>query len=122
MALDTEKLNAFLGRFVNDLGATFHAGMVVIGEKLSLYKALAAGPLTSAELTAKTGTDERYVREWLSSQAAVCTPCSRSQEVGLCLGAQAGEARIRKVVTSGGFTRFRRAAQTPFNLVYEARP
>lgn len=351
MALDTEKLNEFLGRFVNDLGATLHAGMVVIGEKLGLYKTLAAGPLTSAELAAKTGTDERYVREWLSSQTAggyvsydattqkfglteeqkfalanedspayvpgafelatgalmaipriteafrtgagmgwhehdegvfhgcekffrpgyaanlistwipalegieaklkegalvadvgcgygtstilmaqaylqsqfvgfdyhdssiraaraaaqqagvaarvrfevahakeypgkdydlvtmfdclhdmgdpvgastyvlrslksdghwmivepfahdqlidnlnpvgriyysastlLCTPCSRSQEVGLCLGAQAGEARIRKVVESGGFTRFRRAAQTPFNLVYEGRP
>ncbi len=351
MALNTEQLNEFLGRFVNDLGATFHAGMVVIGEKLGLYQALAAGPVTSGELAAKTHTDERYVREWLSSQAAggyisydaatsrfsmteeqrftladtdspayvpgafelalgslmavpriveafrngtgmgwhehheavfhgcekffrpgyaanlvsawipalddldvklkqgarvadvgcghgastilmaqaypqsefvgfdyhegsiaaarvaaqkagvsdrahfetasakqypgqgydfvtmfdclhdmgdptgaathvrrslksdghwmivepfahdelkdnlnpvgriyysastlLCTPCSRSQEVGLCLGAQAGETRMRTVVTSGGFTRFRRAAETPFNLVYEARP
>ncbi len=351
MALNTEKLNEFLGKFVNDLGATFHAGMVVIGEKLGLYKALAAGPLTSAELAAQTQTDERYVREWLSSQAAsgyirydartekfdlseeqafalaiedsptyipgafelatgslmavprlldafrtgagmgwhehhegvfhgcerffrpgyaanltnawipalagldrklktgarvadigcghgastilmaqaypastfvgfdyhdgsiaearaaaqkagvadrvrfevakakeyagkdydfvamfdclhdmgdpvgaathvrrslkedghwmivepfandaladnlnpvgriyyaastlLCTPCSRAQEVGLCLGAQAGEARMRTVVTSGGFTRFRRATETPFNLVFEARP
>jgi SAM-dependent methyltransferase len=350
-ALDMDKLNAFVGRFVSDLGAAAHTGMVVIGEKLGLYKALAAGPMTSAELAAKTKTDERYVREWLASQAAggyityddktkrfslnaeqaftladenspaylpgafelalgalaavpritesfrtgegmgwnehdervfhgtekffrpgyaanlvsswipalsgvkeklehggkvadvgcgkgastvlmakafpksqfygfdyheksvagaresaqhegvservtfevaaaksypgkdydlvavfdclhdmgdpvgaskhireslksdgswmivepfanddikdnlnpvgrvyysfstlLCTPCSRSQEVGLCLGAQAGEARIREVVTSAGFTRFRRAAETPFNLVYEARP
>jgi len=349
--LDMDKLNAFIGRFVGDLGAAVHAGMVVIGEKLGLYKALAAGPSTSAELAAKTKTDERYVREWLSSQAAggyisydektnnfslteeqafalayedspaylpgafelalgslaavpriadsfrtgggmgwhehadgvfhgcekffrpgyaanlvtswipslhdvmrkleagarvadvgcgkgastilmakafpnshffgfdyhdksieaaretahrenlsgrvtfaiskakeypgkdydfvavfdclhdmgdpvgaakhvrqsldkdgtwmivepfanndlkdnlnpvgrvyysfstlLCTPCSRSQEVGLCLGAQAGEARIREVVSSAGFTRFRRATQTPFNIVYEARP
>ena len=52
----------------------------------------------------------------------VCTPASLSQEVGLALGAQAGEARMRQVVTSAGFTRFRRAAQTPFNLIYEARP
>lgn len=351
MAPNTDKLNEFLGRFVNDLGATFHAGMVVIGETLGLYKALKAGPLTPAQLAAKTGTDERYVREWLSSQAAsgyvtynaatetfgltveqafaltdetspayipgafelaigslvavprlidafrtgkgmgwhehhegvfhgcekffrpgyaanlvsswipaldgvedklktgarvadvgcghgastilmaaayprsefvgfdyhegsiaaarvsaqkagvadrtrfevskakeypgndydfvtmfdclhdmgdpagaaahvrqslksdghwmivepfandtladnlnpvgriyysastlLCTPCSRSQEVGLCLGAQAGQTRLREVVKSGGFTRFRRAAETPFNLVYEARP
>jgi SAM-dependent methyltransferase len=351
MAVDMDKLNAFVGRFVGDLGATAHAGMVVIGEKLGLYKALAAQPMTSAELAAKTATDERYVREWLSSQAAggyvtydekinkfsldeeqaftlanedspaylpgafelalgslaavprivdsfrtgagmgwhehaegvfhgcekffrpgyaanlvsswipalhdvqqkleagarvadvgcgkgastilmaqafpkshftgfdyhdqsiegardsakrqgiadrvtfevakakeypgtnydfvavfdclhdmgdpvgaathvlkslqrdgtwmivepfandqlkdnlnpvgrvyysfstlLCTPCSRSQEVGLCLGAQSGEARIRDVVTSAGFTRFRRAAETPFNIVYEARP
>jgi SAM-dependent methyltransferase len=351
MALDMDKLNGFVGRFVGDLGAAVHAGMVVIGEKLGLYKALAVEPMTSAELAAKTSTDERYVREWLGSQAAggyvtydeqtrkfslteeqaftlanedspaylpgafelalgslaavpritesfrsgagmgwhehnegvfhgcekffrpgyaanlvsswipsldgvqqkleagarvadvgcgkgastilmakafpkshfvgfdshdqsiegaresakrqgiadavtfevstakafpgkdydfvavfdclhdmgdpvgaakhvlqslkkdgtwmivepfandefkdnlnpvgrvyysfstlLCTPCSRSQEVGLCLGAQSGEARIREVVTSAGFTRFRRAAETPFNIVYEARP
>jgi SAM-dependent methyltransferase len=351
MPVDTDKLNEFIGRFVADLGATVHAGMVVLGERVGLYKALAQGPLTSAELARKTDTDPRYVREWLSSQAAggyvsydsasdkfsltpeqaftladesspaylpgafqaalgalkavpritdafrtgagmgwgehdtdvfhgtekffrpgyaanlvsawipamqgvqekltqgarvadvgcgkgastilmaqafpksrfvgfdyhaesielareiarkagvadsvsfevakakeypggpydfvtvfdclhdmgdpagaarhvreslapdgtwmivepfandalkdnlnpvgriyysfstlLCTPCSRSQEVGLCLGAQAGEARMRDVVRSGGFTRFRRATETPFNLVYEARP
>jgi SAM-dependent methyltransferase len=350
-ALDMNKLNAFIGQFVTDLGAAVHAGMVVIGEKLGLYKALAGGPMSSAQLAAKTKTDERYLREWLASQAAggyitydarddkfslsdeqaftlaaedspaylpgafelalgslaavpriaeafrtgagmgwhehvdgvfhgcekffrpgyaanlvgtwipalsdvqeklergarvadigcgkgastilmaqafpnsqffgfdyhdksieaaresarrngvadrvtfevsaakdfpgkdydfvavfdclhdmgdpkgaaahvrqslatdgtwmivepfandqlkdnlnpvgrvyysfstlLCTPCSRSQEVGLCLGAQAGEARIREVVTSAGFDRFRRAAETPFNIVYEARP
>jgi hypothetical protein len=69
-SVDMEKLNSFLGRFVGDLGAAVHAGMVVIGEKLGLYKALAAEPMTSAELAAKTSTDERYVREWLCSQAA----------------------------------------------------
>ena len=350
MALDTDKLNAFVGRFVGDLGATIHAGMVVLGDKLGLYKALAQHPMTSIQLAVATGTDERYVREWLGSQAAsgyitydelsrsfslteeqaftladedspaylpgafefalgtlaavprtieafrtgagigwgehdegvfhgcekffragyaanlvsswipaldgvhqrleagahvadvgcgkgastllmakafpasqfvgfdyhdgsiagarqsaerqglanvkfeaaaakaypgrnfdfvavfdslhdmgdpvgaakhifqslkpdgtwmivepfandelkdnlnpvgqiyysfstlLCTPCSRSQEVGLCLGAQSGEARIRDVVTSAGFTRFRRATETPFNIVYEARP
>jgi len=350
-ALDMNKLNAFIGKFVTDFGAAVASGMVVIGEKLGLYKALATAPMTSAELAARTKTDERYVREWLSSQAAggyitydpltnafslteeqafalatedspaylpgafelvlgalsavpriaesfrtgagmgwheheegvfhgcekffrpgyaanlvsawipslrdvkhklevgavvadvgcgrgastllmaqafpnsrfygfdyhdksiegaresakrqglsdrvtfevakakdfpgrnydfvtvfdclhdmgdpigaaahvrqslakdgtwmivepfandnlkdnlnpvgrvyysfstlLCTPCSRSQEVGLCLGAQAGEARIREVVTTAGFTRFRRATETPFNLVYEARP
>ena len=351
MEVDAEKLNAFIARFVGDLGATVGAGMVVIGEKLGLYKALAEQPLTAAELARHTDTDERYVREWLSAQAAsgyvnydpktqrfsldaeqalalavedspayvpgafelalgalkavprigeafrsgagmgwhehdhavfhgtekffrpgyianlvsawipaldgvaaklkrgarvadigcgkgastilmaqafprsqfvgfdyhaasidaarkaaeragvaerarfevakakdypgtqydfvavfdclhdmgdpigaaahvrrsladdgtwmivepfaqdrlednlnpvgrvyyafstlLCTPCSRSQEVGLCLGAQAGEARLREVVTAGGFTTFRRAAETPFNLVFEARP
>jgi SAM-dependent methyltransferase len=350
-ALNMDKLNTFIGQFVTDLGAAVHAGMVVIGEKLGLYKALAGGPMSVAQLAAKTGTDERYVREWLASQAAggyvtydekndkfslseeqaftlanedspaylpgafelalgslaavpritecfrtgagmgwhehadgvfhgcekffrpgyaanlvsswipvlgdvkekleagarvadigcgkgastllmatafpnsrffgfdyhdksieaaresasrngvggrvtfevakakdfpgkdydlvasfdslhdmgdpigaaahvrqslardgawmivepfandrlkdnlnplgrvyysfstlLCTPCSRSQEVGLCLGAQAGEARIREVVTSAGFNRFRRATETPFNIVYEARP
>ena len=70
MALDMDKLNVFVGHFVGDLGAAAHAGMVVIGDKLGLYKALAAGPMTSTELAAKTATDERYVREWLASQAA----------------------------------------------------
>jgi hypothetical protein len=51
----------------------------------------------------------------------LCTPASLSQEVGLGLGAQAGEARLRDVVTRGGFTRFRRAAETAFNLVFEVR-
>ncbi len=303
MAINEEKMNQLIGRFLDDFGATFHAAMVVIGDKLDLYKTLAAaGPLTSQELADRTGTTERYVREWLASQAAggyvnyegatglyslseeqafaladesspaflpgafqlavsavksveaklsagarvadvgcghgastilmakafpkstfvgfdyhgqsieyartaasdagvsdrvtfevakakeypgqdydfvtffdclhdmgdpvgasahvlqslksdgtwllvepfagdklednfnpvgrafygastlLCTPASLSQEVGLGLGAQAGEARLREVVTSGGFTRFRRAAQTPFNLVFEARP
>jgi SAM-dependent methyltransferase len=70
MSVDMDKLNAFMGRFVGDLGAAVHAGMVVIGDKLGLYKALAKKPMTSEELAAATGTDERYVREWLSSQAA----------------------------------------------------
>jgi SAM-dependent methyltransferase len=60
-------------------------------------------------------------RMYYSFSTLLCTPCSRSQEVGLCLGAQAGEARIREVVTKAGFTRFRRATETPFNIVYEAR-
>jgi SAM-dependent methyltransferase len=69
-ALDMDKLNAFIGQFVGDLGAAVHAGMVVIGERLGLYKALAAGPMSSHQLAAQTKTDERYVREWLASQAA----------------------------------------------------
>ena len=69
-AIDMNKLNAFIGQFVNDLGATVHTGMVVIGEKLGLYKALVSEELSSAELAVKTKTDERYLREWLSSQAA----------------------------------------------------
>jgi 2-polyprenyl-3-methyl-5-hydroxy-6-metoxy-1,4-benzoquinol methylase len=70
MALDQQKLDAFLGKFVGDLGVTLHAGTVVLGEQLGLYKALAEKPLTSAELAAKTSTSERYVREWLAAQAA----------------------------------------------------
>jgi SAM-dependent methyltransferase len=61
-------------------------------------------------------------RVFYSASTMVCTPASRDQEVGLALGAQAGEARLRAVVTEAGFTRFRRATDTPFNLVLEARP
>jgi hypothetical protein len=61
-------------------------------------------------------------RVFYSASTLICTPASLSQEVGAALGAQAGEGRLRDVVTAGGFTRFRRAAETPFNLVLEARP
>jgi ubiquinone/menaquinone biosynthesis C-methylase UbiE len=61
-------------------------------------------------------------RVYYSFSTLLCTPCSRSQEVGMCLGAQSGESRIREVITSAGFSRFRRATETPFNIVYEARP
>lgn len=71
MAVNEEKLNQLLGKFVADFGATYSAGTVVIGEKLGLYKALAqAGPVSSVELAELTGTRERYVREWLNAQAA----------------------------------------------------
>jgi SAM-dependent methyltransferase len=60
-------------------------------------------------------------RIFYSASTMICTPASLSQEVGLGLGAQAGEARLRDVATSAGFTRFRRATETPFNLVLEAR-
>ncbi len=60
-------------------------------------------------------------RAFYGFSTLLCTPASLSQEVGLALGAQAGEARIRDVVTAGGLTRFRRATETPFNLVFEAR-
>lgn len=299
MAIDEGKLNEFMGRFVHDFGAVMHGATVVVGDQLGLYKALAEGPATAEELARRTQTDARYLREWLSAQAAsgyvcyepegarfslteeqafalaeegspafipgafqiaidqykgiakmtqamrtglgvgwhehdaalfhgterffrpgyaanlvierareraaqagvservhfeaasakdypgndydlvavfdcphdmgdpvgasahvkrslkpdgawmivepfandrlednlnpvgrvffsastfICTPASRAQEVGLCLGAQAGEARMRSVVMQGGFTHFRRATQTPFNLIYEARP
>jgi SAM-dependent methyltransferase len=71
MSVNEQKMNELLGRFLNDFGATFHSAMAVIGDKLGLYKAMAqAGPLTSVELANRTGTTERYVREWLASQAA----------------------------------------------------
>jgi 2-polyprenyl-3-methyl-5-hydroxy-6-metoxy-1,4-benzoquinol methylase len=71
MAVNPDKLNEFLGKAIVDFGATFHAALIRIGDKLGLYKALGAGgPQTASELAKKTGTAERYVREWLCSQAA----------------------------------------------------
>jgi hypothetical protein len=61
-------------------------------------------------------------RMFYAASTMLCTPASLSQEVGLGLGAQAGEARLRGVCQEAGFTRFRRVAQTPFNLVFEVRP
>lgn len=69
--MDFDKLMAFMGKLVGDLGAMMSIGPMLIGEKLGLYKALAtAGPMSPGELAAATKTNERYVREWLCSQAA----------------------------------------------------
>lgn len=70
--INEDKLNELLGRFVGDLGATMHAGSIVIGAKLGLYKAMATPNerVTAAELASRTGTNERYVREWLNANAA----------------------------------------------------
>jgi hypothetical protein len=69
--IDPDRLNALLGQAVVEFGATVNAALVVIGDRLGLYRALAgAGPLTPAELAGRTGTAERYVREWLGAQAA----------------------------------------------------
>lgn len=85
MAIDEAKLNEFLGKAVGDLGAAMSATLMLIGDRLGLYKELAKDALTPAQ--------------------------------------QAGEARLREVVVTGaGFGRFRRATETPFNLVLEARP
>jgi len=71
MTVDPERLNEFLGKAIVDFGATFHAALVRVGDKLGLYKALAAnGPQTPSELAKHSGTAERYVREWLCNQAA----------------------------------------------------
>src|SRR5262245_20618654 len=70
MELNMEKLQPLLGTVINELGAASNAALVILGEKLGLFRALAAGAMTSTELATKTGTRERYIREWLSAQAA----------------------------------------------------
>src|SRR5580658_6099084 len=69
--VDGEKLMEFVFRAVGEVGATLNTALVVMGDKLGLYRALAgAGPLTPGELAERTGVSERYVREWLNAQAA----------------------------------------------------
>ena len=71
MTQTSTKLEAFVGKMLGDIGASFSGSLVLMGDKLGLYKALAEhGPLNSAELASRTGTTERYVREWLAAQAA----------------------------------------------------
>jgi SAM-dependent methyltransferase len=70
MALDETKLHDFVGKMVCDMGAAMTGALMIIGDKLGLYKELATGQLTSTELAQRTGTTERYVREWLAAQAA----------------------------------------------------
>jgi SAM-dependent methyltransferase len=70
MTVDEKKLGEFMGRFVGDLGAVLHAPLIVLGDKLGLYRELAKGPMTAAELAHATRTSERYVAEWLAANAA----------------------------------------------------
>jgi 2-polyprenyl-3-methyl-5-hydroxy-6-metoxy-1,4-benzoquinol methylase len=102
MQVDEQRLNAFLGKAVGDLGAAISAVLVSIGDELGFYKALKTGPLTAAELAAKTGTHERYVREWLANQAsggyveydAATERFSLSPEQALCLADPNGPADL----------------------------
>jgi SAM-dependent methyltransferase len=103
LKVDPDKLNAFLGRALNDMGAAFQTGLIILGERLGLYKAMAgAGPLSPAQLAQKTHTDERYVREWLCAQAAsgyvVYDPSSGSfslpDEQALLLAVDTGPAYL----------------------------
>jgi hypothetical protein len=69
--INEAKLHEFVMRAVGEMGAAMNAALIILGDRLGLYKAMAgAGPLTSQEIATRTGTTERYVREWLAAQAA----------------------------------------------------
>ena len=71
MAIDGNKLQELIGKMFGDVGAAMGSALVLLGDKFGFYKTLAAaGPMTPAELASKTGTVERYVREWAAQQAA----------------------------------------------------
>ena len=93
MAINEQRLNAFLGKAVMDLGAAISAVLLQLGDELGLYRELAKGPLKPAELASRTGTHERYIREWLANQASggyvdydsVTGKFSLNEEQALCL-------------------------------------
>ncbi len=93
MAVNEERLNAFLGKAIGDLGAAVSAVLMLIGDELGLYRALAGEPATPKELAERTHTHERYIREWLANQAAggyleydrASGRFSLSEEQALCL-------------------------------------
>jgi SAM-dependent methyltransferase len=124
-ALDEGRLNAFVGKAIDDWGALGSAALTRIGDRLGLYDELATGPLTSSELAARTGTVERYVREWLLNQGASGTltydPASQRYSLPpehaaalpnllggyeLFLAAVRAEARIAESFRAGGGIRW----------------
>ena len=109
-----DKLNAFVGRMVGELGSAMNASLALMGDKLGLYKAMAgAGPLTSEELAERTGTTERYVREWLAAQAAGGYVDLRPGDRPLHAAAGAGDRACRRGqpgVPAGAFQTHRRGS------------
>ncbi|UNK50463.1 class I SAM-dependent methyltransferase [Lysobacter sp. S4-A87] len=98
MTVNEERLNQFLGHAVGDLGAAMSATLMLIGDQLGLYRALAKRPMNSVQLASETDTNERYVREWLGNQAAggyveydaAADTYSLSPEQALCLADPGG--------------------------------
>lgn len=127
MSIDETRLNAFLGKAVGDLGAAMSATLMLVGDRLGLYKALAREPLTSTELAQKTGTHERYVREWLGNQGAggyveyeaKAGKWFLSPEQALCLADPAGpvDSRVRTTSSRPPFTR----SSGPWRIFVPAR-
>jgi hypothetical protein len=147
MEIDEQKVEEAVGKVFGELATAVTGPLILLGDRLGLWAALAgAGPVTPDQLAARTGTVERYVREWLCGVAVagrlednfaspyarvgyaistlVCTPSSLAQPGAAALGAMAGEARLRQVLTEAGYPNVRRVAQqtAPFNIVLEARP
>ena len=147
-AINEDKLNAFMGQVVGELGATVNAAPAAafpganydlvtmfdclhdmgdpVGAAGHVRQALAPdGTWMVVEPIAGDRVEQNLNpvgRAYYAFSTMLCTPSSLAQEVGLALGAQAGEARIRDVDTAAGFTRFRRVGETPFNAIYEIRP
>jgi hypothetical protein len=116
--LNESKLEELQTKVLGDVAGSMGLIMAYMGDRLDLYSALvepAAGDALEDNL-------HELGQIYYAFSTMVCTPASRAQEVGLALGAQAGEKRLTEVLREGGFTRVRRAAGPPTNMVLEARP
>ena len=124
MAINESKLNEFLGRALVDLGGAVNAVLMSIGDELGLYKALAKGPQSPAELARNSNTNERYIREWLNCQAAggyvtfdkATAKYSLSEEQELCLANPAGPVDLpgaTLLVQAFNYPQFLRRSRRP---------
>ena len=112
-----------LGEALRVILAKFPAGAVQLEVGVQTFNPEVAARIGRRQDVAKLEDNFNPVgRLYYAASTLVCVPTSLDQEVGAALGAQAGEQRLREVAMSGGFQRFRRAAETPFNLILEARP
>jgi hypothetical protein len=139
-SVDEAKLGEFMGQMVRYMTGGALCFSVWLGEELGLYRAMdGAGPRYARDHLEPGGTvllvepfaldakadnlrENPMAALMYTASSAICTPNSLSQEVALGLGAQAGEARLRRVFDEAGYTHFRRAAETRLNLILEARP
>lgn len=103
---------------LHDMGDPIGAAKHVFGSLAKGGTWMIVEPFANDDATANHNPVGRI---YYSTSATICVPCSLAQEVGLGLGAQAGPARLEKVARGGGFMHFRKAAETPFNMVFEAR-
>lgn len=136
--MDETKPHAFMGKFVTDMGGALMMGAVLICFFDCLHDM--GDPVGAARHARQVLSDDGTImlvepfagdsvadnsnpawRLYYAASSMICTPNSLSREVGLGLGAQAGERRLGTVMAEAGLNRFRRATETPFNLIFEAR-
>ena len=119
MAIDPDKVHEFVNKAVGDLGAAVGAAAHVRESLKPEGTWMLVEPFAGDRVEDNLNPLGRI---FYSASTLVCCPASLAQEVGAALGAQAGESRLRDVMTKAGFRHFRRATETPFNLIFEVRP
>jgi hypothetical protein len=116
MQVNEDRLNQFMNKLVGEMGAANERGARVMLAPRGTW--MIVEPYAQDDAARNMNPVGRV---FYCASTMICTPASRAQEVGACLGAQAGEAQIRRLTSEAGFARFRRATESPFNAVFEAR-